>query len=49
MFALGGSHLEIGDHMLTREYFPAAPLQMDDELKQRLVHFLNFTNTDDLS
>ncbi len=22
---LGGSHLEIGSHMLTREYFPAAP------------------------
>lgn len=42
MFALGGSHLEIGDHMLTREYFPAAPLQMDDELKQRLVHYYDF-------
>ena len=35
--------------MLTRQYFPATPKQMDDELKQRLVHFLNFTNTDDLS
>ena len=42
MFALGGSHLEIGDHMLTREYFPAAPLQMDDDLKQRLVHYYDF-------
>ena len=42
MFALGGSHLEIGDHMLTREYFPAAPLQMDAELKQRLVHYYDF-------
>jgi dextranase len=21
MFALGGSHLELGDHMLSREYF----------------------------
>ena len=42
MFALGGSHLEMGDHMLTREYFPAAPLQMDDELKQRLVHYYDF-------
>ena len=42
MFALGCSHLEIGDHMLTREYFPAAPLQMDAELKQRLVHYYDF-------
>lgn len=25
MFAIGGSHLEMGDHMLTREYFPIAP------------------------
>ena len=37
MFALGGSHLELGDHMLTREYFPAAPLAMSDELKTALV------------
>ena len=43
MFAIGGSHLEMGDHMLTREYFPAAPpLAMTNELKERLVHYYDF-------
>lgn len=42
MFAIGGSHIEMGDHMLTREYFPAKPLAMTDELKQRLVHYYDF-------
>lgn len=42
MFALGGSHLEIGDHLLTREYFPAAPLAMSDELKTSLVRYYDF-------
>ena len=42
MFALGGSHLEMGDHMLTREYFPAAPLAMSDELKTALVRYYDF-------
>ena len=42
MFAIGGSHLEMGDHMLTREYFPAKPLAMTEELKKRLVHYYDF-------
>ena len=42
MFAIGGSHLEMGDHMLTREYFPAKPLAMTDELKKRLIHYYDF-------
>ena len=42
MFAIGGSHLEMGDHMLTREYFPAAPLAMSDELKTALVRYYDF-------
>ena len=42
MFAIGGSHLEMGDHMLTREYFPAKPLGMTDDLKQRLIHYYDF-------
>ena len=42
MFAIGGSHLEMGDHMLTREYFPAKPLAMTDDLKQRLIHYYDF-------
>ena len=31
MFALGGSHLELGDHMLCKEYFPNDNLEMDEE------------------
>lgn len=42
MFAIGGSHLEMGDHMLTREYFPAKPLGMTEDLKQRLIHYYDF-------
>lgn len=42
MFAIGGSHIEMGDHMLTREYFPAKPLAMTPELKQRLIHYYDF-------
>ncbi len=42
MMALGGSHLELGDHMLSREYFPAAPLAMDDELKQAMIRYYDF-------
>ena len=42
MFAIGGSHIEMGDHMLTREYFPAKPLAMTDDLKQRLIHYYDF-------
>lgn len=42
MFAIGGSHLEMGDHMLTREYFPAKPLGMTKDLKQRLIHYYDF-------
>ena len=42
MFAIGGSHIEMGDHMLTREYFPAKPLAMTNELKKKLVHYYDF-------
>lgn len=42
MFALGGSHIEMGDHMLCREYFPAAPLAMTDELKAALICYYDF-------
>lgn len=42
MFAIGGSHLELGDHMLSREYFPAAPLAMSDELKTAMVRYYDF-------
>jgi dextranase len=43
MMALGGSHLELGgDHMLSREYFPAAPLKMTDELKTAMIRYYDF-------
>ena len=42
MFALGGAHIEMGDHMLCREYFPAAPLAMTDELRQAMIHYYDF-------
>lgn len=42
MMALGGSHLELGDHMLSREYFPASPLAMDDELRTAMIRYYDF-------
>lgn len=42
MMALGGSHLELGDHMLSREYFPASPLQMSEELREAIIRYYDF-------
>ena len=42
MMALGGSHLELGDHMLSREYFPASPLSMSDELRAEIIKYYDF-------
>ncbi|MBQ8466687.1 MAG: cycloisomaltooligosaccharide glucanotransferase [Prevotella sp.] len=42
MFALGGAHIEMGDHMLCREYFPAASLAMTDELKTAMIRYYDF-------
>lgn len=42
MMALGGSHLELGDHMLSREYFPASPLAMDDNLRTAMIRYYDF-------
>lgn len=43
MFALGGSHLELGgDHMLCREYFPNATLKMNTTLKSRITRYYDF-------
>ncbi len=43
MFALGASHLELGDgHMLSSEYFPYADIKMTDELKTAIVHYYDF-------
>lgn len=42
IFAFGGSHLELGEHMLCREYFPNSSLSMKDDLKKTLVNYYDF-------
>ena len=43
MFALGGSHLELGgDHMLCREYFPYIGQKMTPELEDWMTHYYDF-------
>ncbi len=43
MFALGGSHLELGgDHMLCKEYFPNSNLSMNIALKTAMTHYYDF-------
>ena len=42
IFALGGSHLELGEHMLSNEYFPSANLKMSSELSEKLVKYYDF-------
>lgn len=42
IFAFGGAHLEIGDHMLCKEYFPNANLKMRPELQKALISYYDF-------
>ena len=42
MFALGGSHLELGEHMLCNEYFPNSSLGMTTELQNAMVAYYDF-------
>ena len=42
IFAFGGAHVEMGDHMLCNEYFPNDNLQMKPDLQQALVHYYDF-------
>ena len=42
IFALGGSHLELGEHMLSNEYFPSASMKMSSELSDKLVAYYDF-------
>jgi dextranase len=42
MFALGASHLELGEHMLCNEYFPNTNLTMDNTLKKALMSYYDF-------
>ncbi len=42
IFAFGGSHLEIGEHMLSSEYFPNTKLSMTSELSEKLKEYYDF-------
>ncbi|MCL4509897.1 MAG: T9SS type A sorting domain-containing protein [Bacteroidetes bacterium] len=42
IFAAGGDHLELGEHMLSREYFPYSNLQMSSLLQDDLAHYYDF-------
>lgn len=42
IFAFGGSHIELGEHMLGNEYFPNNNLQINGELKKRLYEYYDF-------
>jgi len=42
IFAFGGDHLELGDHMLANEYFPNSNLQMKPDLQAAMVHYYDF-------
>ncbi len=42
IFASGGSHLELGENMLSKEYFPHKKLSMSDELNTGLTRYYDF-------
>lgn len=42
IFASGGAHLELGENMLAKEYFPNKNLSMSEELQQTLIHYYDY-------
>lgn len=42
IFAFGGAHLEMGEHMLCKEYFPNNNLIMHNDLQQAMIHYYDF-------
>ena len=42
IFAFGGAHLELGEHMLGKEYFPNDNLQMSVQLQDSLTTYYDF-------
>ncbi len=42
IFAFGGSHIELGEHMLSQPYFPNDNLQMKGDLRDALVKYYDF-------
>ncbi|AST93427.1 hypothetical protein BC6307_20240 [Sutcliffiella cohnii] len=43
IFAAGGAHLELGENMLSKEYFPHKKLSISDELNNQLIHYYDFS------
>ena len=42
IFAFGGAHLELGEHMLGKEYFPNNNLVIRADLKESLIEYYDF-------
>ncbi|WP_222707256.1 glycoside hydrolase family 66 protein [Pontibacter qinzhouensis] len=42
IFAHGGAHLELGEHMLSKEYFPHHNLELRQDLKSAMVAYYDF-------
>ncbi len=42
IFAFGGAHLELGEHMLAKEFFPNDNLLMKKDLREALVAYYDF-------
>lgn len=42
IMAFGGAHLELGEHMLGKEYFPNNNLSMSSSLERRLIEYYDF-------
>ncbi|MDP4163309.1 MAG: glycoside hydrolase family 66 protein [Bacillota bacterium] len=42
IFAAGGSHIELGEHMLSQEYFPHDQLTMSESLRNQLISYYDF-------
>lgn len=42
IFAFGGSHIELGEHMLVHEYFPNSNRMMSVDLKKAMVAYYDF-------
>ncbi|WP_372661659.1 glycoside hydrolase family 66 protein [Cohnella sp.] len=42
IFASGGSHLELGENMLSKEYFPHKNLSIPLELEEQLIRYYDF-------
>lgn len=42
IFSLGGAHIELGEHMLGKEYFPNSNLGMSEDLQEAMIAYYDF-------